>query len=58
MIGPIFTFAIVFAIFYIGINAVRATSGKEKLMLTKVLAYSIICAVLATSVLVGFVIIF
>jgi len=58
MIKVYLAFAIVFALFYFGINAFRSISGKEKLRLTKALAYSIICSTLAISVLVGIVIIF
>jgi hypothetical protein len=48
----------VFAAFFVGINAVRSMTGKEKWALTKLIAYSIICAVLTTLALIGFYITF
>lgn len=51
-------FAIVFAICYFGINAFRKLSGEEKLSLTKVVAYSMICSVVSISFLVAIVVLF
>jgi hypothetical protein len=51
-------FAIVFAICYFGINTFRKLSGEEKLSLTKVVGYSILCSVVAVSVLVAIVVLF
>lgn len=51
-------FAIVFAIFFFGIQAFRAMSSKEKWQLTKLLTYSAVCAILTTIVLIGMVILF
>lgn len=58
MIQAFITFLVVFLVFYFGISAVRATTGKEKLRLTKILGYSIICAVLTLTVLFFIVILF
>lgn len=58
MIKIVLGFILVFAVFFFGINAVRSMSGKEKWQLTKLIAYSIICAVLTTAALIGFVLIF
>ncbi len=58
MARMILAFLVVFVLFYFGIQAVRATTGKEKWELTKLVTYSIICATLTIGVLVGFVIIF
>jgi hypothetical protein len=54
----VLAFLFVFGIFFFGINVVRSLTGKEKWALTKIVAYSIICAVLTTIALVGFYIIF
>jgi len=58
MFKIILSFLFVFGLFFFGINAVRSMTGKEKWALTKVAGYSIICAVLTTAALVGFVLIF
>jgi uncharacterized membrane protein (DUF4010 family) len=58
MFKIILMFVIVFAIFFFGISALRSMNGKEGLALTKLVGYSIICAVLTTMALVGFVLIF
>jgi hypothetical protein len=58
MIKIILGFLLVFAAFFVGINIVRSMTGKEKWALTKLAAYSIICAVLTTAALVSFYITF
>jgi hypothetical protein len=58
MIKIFIMFAIVFAICYFGIDAYRKLTGKEKLALTKVVAYSILCSVVSVSVLAAIVILF
>lgn len=58
MIKIFIMFAIVFAICYFGINAYRKLTGEEKLSLTKVVAYSILCSVVSVSVLAAIVILF
>lgn len=47
MIRFILVFLITFAIFFFGITGFRSLSGKVKWELTKILFYSIICAVLS-----------
>jgi len=54
----ILTFLVLFFAFYFGIGAIRSLSGKEKWVLTKLISYSIMCAVLTIVVLVGFVVLF
>jgi hypothetical protein len=54
----ILSFIVLFVIFYFGITAVRAMSGKEKWALTKLVIYSIICTVLTTLLLTAFVLLF
>lgn len=58
MIKMWLAFFIVFALFYFGIAAFRATTGKDKWQLTKTLTYSMVCAILTLSVLVGIVVLF
>jgi hypothetical protein len=47
MIKLYLAFIFLFGVFFFGITAVRELSGKEQLALTKLIAYSIICSVLA-----------
>jgi hypothetical protein len=58
MIKIVLGFLLVFAAFFVGINAVRSMTGKEKWQLTKLIGYSILCAVLTTAALIGFYITF
>jgi cytochrome c oxidase assembly factor CtaG len=58
MFKIILAFIIVFGLFFFGIQATRSLSGKEGWALTKLIAYSIICAVLTLAALTGFVLIF
>jgi hypothetical protein len=58
MIKIFIMFAIVFAICYFGIDAYRKLTGKKKLALKKVVAYSILCSVMSVSVLAAIVILF
>ena len=51
-------FAILFAVFYFVIPAVRKMNGKEKWDLTKTLLFSLICSLLAVSAMVLIVILF
>jgi hypothetical protein len=44
MLKMIFSFIIIFLVFYVGIGVFRALSGKQKLELTKSVFYSIMCA--------------
>ena len=58
MIKMLLAFLIAFGICYFGISAYRNLSGKEKWDLTKLLFFSILCAILASSLLVLFVVLF
>jgi hypothetical protein len=58
MFKIILMFGIVFAIFFFGISTLRSLNGKEGWALTKLVGYSIICAVLTTAALIAFVLIF
>ena len=51
-------FAILFAAFYFIIPAVRKLNGKEKLNVTKTLLFSLVCSLLAVSVMVLIVVLF
>ena len=51
MIKMFLIFAVVFAIFWYSINIFRALKGREKWQLTKVAAYSIMCATVSTGFL-------
>jgi len=58
MIKIVLGFLLVFTAFFIGIQAVRGLTGRERWQLTKLIGYSIMCAVLTTAALVGFVLLF
>lgn len=58
MIRIVLAFLIVFGLFFFGIKAMRDMTGKEKWELTKVLSYSLVCAILTLIVLIGMVILF
>ena len=58
MIRMYLTFLILTALFWFGIAAFRKTTGKEKWRLTKIAVYSILCSVLAVTVLTSIVILF
>ena len=58
MVNMILAFLITFVLFFFGIKGFVKLAKKEKLALTKVIVYAIICAMLATAALVGIVIIF
>jgi len=58
MIRVIFAFAIVFGLFFVGIRAVRAMTGKERWELTKLLTYSAFCAILTMGFLIALVVLF
>lgn len=49
----IFTF-----LFYVGIDAFRATTGQQKWHLLKTLTYSLLCAILSLTILFWIVILF
>ena len=58
MIKIILAFLFVFFVFYFGIKGYRDLSGKDKWALTKLLGYSILCALTAIVLLVLVVILF
>jgi divalent metal cation (Fe/Co/Zn/Cd) transporter len=58
MIKIVLFFLMVFVGFFIGIQSIRDLTGQEKVALTKLIGYSIICAVLTTGLLTGFVLLF
>ena len=58
MIRVFLAFFVLSALFWVGITAFRKTTGKEKWQLTKITAYSILCAVLSLAVLISIVILF
>jgi hypothetical protein len=58
MIRIILAFVIVFLITFFGIKLFTQLSGKEKWILTKLLAYSLICAIITTVFLISIVVLF
>jgi hypothetical protein len=58
MIRMFLVFAAVFLIFWCSINGYRALNQLERWQLTKVAAYSMLCATLATGFLITIVILF
>jgi len=58
MIRLILAFVVAFAICYFGISGFRNLTGKDKWALTKLLAYSIMCALLAVGLLTIIVVLF
>jgi hypothetical protein len=58
MIKVLLFFVLIFALFFLGIKTIRNITGKEALALTKIVGYSIICAVLTVSVLISIVVVF
>lgn len=58
MVNAILAFLLLFGAFFTGIRVFRDTTMKEKWQLTKLVAYSTMCAVLTAAVLVLFVMVF
>jgi hypothetical protein len=58
MIRLVLAFAVAFAICYFGIKGFRDLTGKDKWALTKLVGYSIICALLAVGLLTLIVVLF
>ena len=58
MIKSLIVFVFLSLLIGLGISAFRHLTGKEKWNLTKVVAYSVFCAILAFVVLTGVVILF
>jgi len=51
MVKIVLAFLFVFIVFFLGIHAVRSLTGQEQWALTKLVAYSIVCAVLTVAAL-------
>jgi hypothetical protein len=51
-------FIFIFSIFFFGIQAVRNMTGKEMWSVTKLLTYSLFCAILTIATLISIVVIF
>ena len=58
MIRVILAFVVIFGLFFFGIKAVREMTGKELWSMTKLLTYSIICAILTLTTLILIVVTF
>lgn len=58
MIKLLLAFSITFLLFFFGLKALRSLTGKESWQLTKLVAYSILCSLLAFGTLAGLVILF
>jgi hypothetical protein len=58
MIRIIFAFIVVFLIFFFGIKVFTQLSGKEKWVLTKLFAYSMVCAIITVVFLASIVVLF
>lgn len=58
MIRIILAFIVVFLITFFGIKGFIQLTGKDKWVLTKLLAYSLVCAILTTVFLVSIVVLF
>ena len=58
MFKIILAFLFVFFVFYFGIQGVRSMTGKDQLELTKLLVYSIMCALMTIVSLIVIVILF
>jgi hypothetical protein len=58
MIRVILAFFFIFGVFFFGIQAIRNMTGKEVWSLTKLLTYSLFCAILTIATLISIVVIF
>lgn len=58
MIKMLFIFGLLFAGFYMGIQALRTLQEKEVWGLTKMIVYSILCSLLTIAVLISIVVVF
>ena len=58
MIKIILAFLFVFFVFYFGIQSVRSMKGQDQLALTKLLVYSIMCALMTVVSLIVIVVLF
>ena len=58
MFRVILAFIVIFGLFFFGIKAVRDMTGKELWSMTKLLTYSLFCAILTLATLISIVVIF
>ena len=58
MFKIILAFLFVFFVFYFGIKGVRSMTGRDQLALTKLLVYSIMCALMTVVSLIVIVVLF
>jgi hypothetical protein len=58
MIRLFLVFILLFGAFWFGISGFRNLTGRQRWHLTKLLGYSIMCAILSTLFLIGIVILF
>ena len=58
MIKVILAFILLFVLLFMGIKFAQNMTGKEALVLTKIVGYSILCSVLTISVLISIVVLF
>jgi hypothetical protein len=58
MIKVLLFFVFIFVLFFLGITTLRNITGREALALTKMIGYSILCAILTVAVLISIVVIF
>jgi hypothetical protein len=58
MFKIILAFLFVFFVFYFGIQGVRSMTGRDQLALTKLLVYSIMCALMTVVSLIVIVVLF
>jgi hypothetical protein len=58
MLRVILAFIFIFGLFFFGIQAIRDMTGKEVWSLTKLLTYSLFCAILTIATLISIVVIF
>jgi hypothetical protein len=58
MLKIILSFIVVFGLFFFGIKAIREMTGKEIWSMTKLLTYSLFCAILMLATLISIVVIF
>jgi len=58
MIRLVLAFIVVFGLFFFGIRAVREMTGKDLWSMTKLLTYSLGCAILTLATLIALVVIF
>ena len=58
MIRVLLAFIVIFSMFFFGIKAVREMTGKEIWTMTKLLTYSLFCAILTIATLISIVVIF